>query len=141
MFGLRKTRKPVLSEPECRWTAVLEDNLIRVRDDQGGLQFVGTSDLSAVVIETNDSGPWGLDVWWLLFGASDQLACAFPMGAVGEPGLLDYLTALPGFDHGQLHRAMRSTANGRFPVWQAGSVRLLAAEPGADGALIGFAGG
>lgn len=124
MFGLRKTRKPVRAEPECRWTAVLEDNLIRVRDEQGGLQFVGTNDLSAVVIETNDSGPWGLDVWWLLFGAGDQLACAFPLGAVEESALLDYLTGLPGFDHGQLSKAMRSTANARFPVWWAGRVSL-----------------
>ncbi|GAA0653339.1 hypothetical protein [Brevundimonas lenta] len=104
---------------------MLDDNLIRVRDEQGRLQFVGTRDLSAVVVETNDSGPWGLDVWWLLFGAGDQLVCTFPQGAAGEPALLEYLMALPGFDYDQLSRAMRSTANDRFPVWHAGSVRLL----------------
>ena len=123
MFGLRRSKKPVRREPECGWTAVLDDNLIRVRDEHGRLQFIGTSDLSAVVVETNDSGPWGLDVWWLLFGSGEQLACAFPQGAAGEPALLEYLMALPGFDRGQLTKAFRSTANGSFPVWRVGGVR------------------
>lgn len=125
MFGLRKASKRVRREPDCGWTAVLEENLIRVRDEQGRLQFVGVSDLSAIIIETNDSGPWGLDVWWLLFGAGEQLACAFPQDAAGESGLLEYLMALPGFDYGELSKAMRSPANGRFPVWWAGNARLV----------------
>lgn len=128
MFGLRKTSKHVRREPECGWTVVLADNLIRVRDEQGRLQFVGMSDLSAVVVETNDSGPWGLDVWWLLFDAREQLVCAFPQGAAGESGVLDRLMALPGFDYGQLSKAMRSTANDRFPVWWVGNARLVESD-------------
>jgi hypothetical protein len=76
------------------------------------------SDLSGVMIETNDSGPFGPDVWWLLFGADDRLACAFPQGAVGEQVVVNSLLGLPGFDHEAMIMAMGSTSNAVFPVWR-----------------------
>jgi hypothetical protein len=73
--------------------------------------------MAGVAFETNDTGPWGADVWWLLFGSDEQLAGVFPQGATGESSALDYLMILPGFDHEQLTKAMCSTANAVFPVW------------------------
>ena len=57
------------------------------------------------MIETNDSGPFGADVWWLLFGADDRIAVAFPQGATGEQAgdrLADRAAGLRprGDDHG-----------------------------------------
>jgi len=75
-------------------------------------------DLGGVIIETNDSGPWGADVWWLLFGSDDKVAVAFPQGASGEKAVVDYLIALPGFDHGAMIDAMQSADNNVFPVWR-----------------------
>ena len=50
--------------------------------------------------------------------ADEEMACAFPMGATGEQGAVDYLSGLAGFDHGEMTEAMRSTDNRIFPVWQ-----------------------
>lgn len=116
MFGwLRKrTDRP---QPEARWFVSVESDQLHVTDDTGGTTTLARSDLAGVAIETNDTGPWAADVWWLLFGSDEQLACAFPQGATGESSALDYLTALPAFDHEQMAKAMCSTVNAVFPVW------------------------
>lgn len=118
MFGwLRKLRYDP-PPPEARWVVVVDEEAIRVTDEAGETRAVAKAELSAVTIETNDTGPWGADVWWLLFGAGDALACAFPLGATGEKAALDYLAALPDFDHAEMTNAMRSTDNRLFPVWR-----------------------
>lgn len=116
MFGwLKKSRR---DEPESKWLVVVDDDQISVRNQAGEGISVVKRDLSGVAIETNDSGPWGADLWWLLFGSNDQLACAFPQGATGEDAAIEYLSALPAFDHGAMIEAMRSTDNAVFPVWR-----------------------
>lgn len=74
--------------------------------------------LAGVMIETNDSGPWGADVWWLMFDENDQLACAFPQGATGESDAIDFFMQLGGFDNEAMIAAMGSTDNAVFPVWR-----------------------
>ena len=103
---------------ESSWTVDATADRIAVTDPQGETSRVTLADLHGVMIETNDSGPFGADLWWLLFGADDRLACAFPQGAAGEKDALDLLTSLPGFDHEAMIMAMGSTANAVFPVWR-----------------------
>ena len=117
MFGWLKKR-PKVPQPEARWTVTIDGDAIRATDEAGIAKEVLKGDLSGVIIETNDSGPWGADVWWLLFGADDRVALAYPQGATGEAVLLDYLGALPGFDHAAMIEAMRSTDDAVFPVWR-----------------------
>jgi len=117
LFGWFR-KKPRPHEPESKWIVTMERDLISVRDDAGQIRSVSTEDLSGVAIETNDSGPWGVDVWWLLFGRDDQLACAFPRGATGEGAVIDHLAALPSFDHAEMIKAMTSTENATFAVWR-----------------------
>jgi hypothetical protein len=105
---------------EADWTVDIIDDLIRAVDPSGETRSVALDDLSGVMVETNDSGPLGADVWWLLFGADDQLACAFPQGAVGEKEAVDKLLGLPGFDQEAMIMAMGSTGNAVFPVWRRG---------------------
>lgn len=105
--------------PEAGWTVEATADHIAATDDAGETRSIGLADLSGVMIETNDSGPFGPDVWWLLFGADDRLACAFPQGASGEQDAVDLLLGLPGFDHEAMIMAMGSTTNVVFPVWRA----------------------
>ena len=116
MFG-RLRRRPSALEPESRWTVVVDPERIVVRDEAGESRSIARSDLCRVAIETNDSGPWGMDLWWLLFGSGVRPACAFPQGARGEQAAIDCLTALPGFDRSEMGRAMTSTDNALFTVW------------------------
>lgn len=117
MFGwLRKKSKPL--QPEARWAVAVGPDVLSVMDPDGATKGVAKDDLFGVAIETNDSGPWGADVWWLLFDSDGQLACAFPQGATGEQAAIDYFMALDGFDHTEMIAAMGSVENAMFPVWQ-----------------------
>ena len=108
-------------EPEARWVVETDDHRIAVTDTTGERREVRFDHLRGVAIETNDSGPWGADVWWLLFDSDGKLACAYPQGATGERTALDRLLQLPGFDHEELLAAMASTGNATFIVWRAES--------------------
>ncbi|AQR62148.1 hypothetical protein BZG35_11210 [Brevundimonas sp. LM2] len=121
MFGWFKSKgkstpKPLY--PESRWVVAVDDADIRVRDDKGQEKSVPKAALSSVIIETNDSGPWGADVWWLLFADDYALACSYPQGATGEDAALGFLSSLADFDHGLMIKAMSSTGNAAFPVWR-----------------------
>lgn len=120
MFGWfnRKENAAVALQPERRWSVTANADAITVTDDAGQSKLVRLQELSGVIIETNDSGPWGVDVWWLLFGADDKIACSYPQGATGEEAVLDTLMALPSFDHQRMIEAMASTDAAIFPVWR-----------------------
>ena len=76
------------------------------------------NNLSGIIIETNDTGPFFDDVWWLLFGADDKVACSFPQGASGEQEAIDVLMKLPDFNYEQMIKAMASAENALFPVYR-----------------------
>ncbi|WP_454886066.1 hypothetical protein [Sphingomonas oryzagri] len=116
MFGWFRKRGKL--QPEARWIVTVDPDRIHITDQTGASKALLKDELAGVIIETNDSGPWGADVWWLLFGADDKLACAFPQGATGEQQAIGYLMALPGFDHGKMVESMGSTDNAVFPVWR-----------------------
>ena len=120
MFGWfkKKPPTPVESVPECKWRVTLDDDQISVQNASGQIRSVSKADLGAVVIATNDSGPWGADVWWLLFDSGKQQACSFPQGAIGEDAVMDFLLTLPSFNHRQMINAMSSTDEAFFPVWE-----------------------
>ena len=106
---------------EEHWTVTTLEDRIEAVDPEGEVRSVAFDDLRGVMIETNDTGPVGTDVWWLLFGADDRLACSFPQGADGEEEAVAHLTGLPGFDHEAMTMAMGSTTNAVFQVWRAPS--------------------
>ena len=121
MFGWFKKKSAVAApvpNPESKWKVTLDEDLISVQDESGQIRSVRKNDLGAVVIATNDSGPWGADVWWLLFDSGKQQACSFPQGAEGEEAAMDFLFTLPSFDYKQMVDAMGSTDEAFFPVWE-----------------------
>ena len=113
-----KASPPVL-QPECEWEISCTASSIELRDRDGSKKHMQKDALRGIAIETNDSGPWGSDVWWLLFGEDDRLEIAWPQGASGEQAVIDWIMALPGFDKDHFTDAMRSTGNAVFPVWRA----------------------
>lgn len=77
---------------------------------------VAWDDLAEVEMHTNESGPWGLDFWWVLRGS--RHTCSFPAEANGAPAVQRRLQALPDFDQGALLQAMGSTTRAVFPCWR-----------------------
>jgi hypothetical protein len=119
MFGRFKKKPETKLWPEARWTVSVDDSGFHVTDHTGDTRTVTVADLSGVAIETNDNGPLGADVWWLLFGADRKLACAFPQGATGDKVVIDHLMKLPNFDFKEMTNAMCSTDDATFALWHA----------------------
>jgi hypothetical protein len=99
--------------PECLFkVSVLGDEIVNERPD-GITDRVSISEIRKVFVETNESGPWGMDVWWVLKGPEPAGCVSFPQGATGEDGVIARLSRLPGFEI----RGMNSTKNARFECW------------------------
>jgi len=92
---------------------VTADDEIICRAPKQAEQRIRMNDLASVYVETNDSGPWGADVWWLLNDDTGQTRVAFPQLATGEDAALERLRQLPGFEV----RGMNSGENARFMCW------------------------
>jgi hypothetical protein len=132
MFRLFKRIAASLSEnrrkrllPESRFVVEVTDTGIINHRPNGQVERVAFADLKAVIIETDDSGPWGADVWWFLVGNGPESGCVYPNGATGEGEALQALQRLPGFDNEQLIQAMSSTDNARFLCWKAPEENLF----------------
>jgi hypothetical protein len=83
----------------------------------GVTQRIKWKNVECVAIETNDSGPWGADFWWLLEGGGER--CAYPQGATGELEILKELPGrFPGFSDVKVIEANGCTSNARFVCWE-----------------------
>ena len=104
--------------PEAKFIVSISNGEIINQRPEGKIERVAISNLKAVIIETNDTGPWGADVWWILLIGSGENGCVFPGGATGEKDILQAVQALPGFDNETFIKAMGSTSNQRFLCWK-----------------------
>ena len=103
-----------MQHPEARFVVefTAEDEMICRAPGQPE-QRISMSDLGSVYVETNDGGPWGADLWWLLIDREGQTRVAFPQLATGEAAALKRLHQLPGFEA----KGMNSGQNARFLCW------------------------
>jgi hypothetical protein len=100
-------------QPEERYTVTYDGGRFTATypDETSASMMFG--DITRVVIETNDTGPWGIDVWWILYGRGPDDLLAFPLGGNGYREAAEVLERLPGF---QL-RGMNSVERKRFECW------------------------
>jgi hypothetical protein len=109
-----------------RKDAAVYERAVVVRTDEQGISAqypdgtilsIRWDEVQCVAIETNDSGPWGADVWWLIEG--NQSRCAYPGGANGDIDALKSMESrLTGFNDECVVQAMACTSNRRFVCWQ-----------------------
>ncbi len=85
-------------------------------DPGGRRNAVSWAALESVRVVTTGAGPFAPDVFWVLEGGGAK--CVVPLGASGEPALLERLQALPGFDNEAFIKAMGSAEDASFPVWR-----------------------
>jgi hypothetical protein len=104
--------------PECLFTVTVGESEFVVLRPDGQRESLPLFELSKVTIVTNDSGPWGADVWWVMEGATEKSGCSFPQGATGESKVLEYVQGLPAFNNEAFIQAMGCTSNARFICWQ-----------------------
>jgi hypothetical protein len=109
----------------ARKAAVLFEKQVVVHTDESGIsaffpngdkEAITWAEVERVAIETNDSGPWGADFWWLFEGKEKR--CAYPQGATGEHEVLKNLPQrFPGFSDESVITANGCTSNSRFVCW------------------------
>ena len=102
------------------WTVEADVERIAVIDPQGSLTILPREALSRIVIETNDSGPFADDTWWLLLREDGTVALKFPQSADGEHDVVEDFLTLPGFNYEAMVTAIGSHEQGFFPVWRRG---------------------
>jgi hypothetical protein len=114
---LSSVQAPSELQKESRYIVTLDEQEVRCRRPSGETESVAWDDLNSVIVETNDTGPWGMDVWWLLLGVDGISGCSIPQGATGDQALLHKLLSLPDFDSEQFIAAMSCADNQRFLCW------------------------
>jgi hypothetical protein len=119
-----RVRRAVAARPAGGSAPLMPEALCRVTFDEVGVAFsrpgtpdehLSWSELATVEVHTNDTGPWGTDVWFVLRGHGGALAV--PQGATGDSDLVERLQTLPGFDNAALIEAMTCTDNRVFRCW------------------------
>jgi hypothetical protein len=103
---------------EESWRVVADETGVTVTHPSGDSNSLPWEKIRGIFIETDDSGPFGADVWWI--AAGDEGSVSFPLGATGEKEALAHFQTLPGFDNQALIKAMQSTDNATFVVWDKG---------------------
>jgi hypothetical protein len=118
--------------PDFRFIVEVTETEIISRSPEGKIERVAFADLRAVIIETNDSGPFATDLIWILIGTGSGSGCVYPENAIGAEDALRAFQKLPGFDNEQLIQAMVSTHNASFLCWQAAPNPAFNADPSAS---------
>lgn len=115
MFGwLRK--KLLNPSPLSEWSVRFRDGVIVTSDGRGDERMLPLPDLRRVVVATDDSGPWGADVVFLLYSTDADPFGIFPLEADGRHDFVKWMGAQPGFNDRELAKAMASTRVARFDV-------------------------
>lgn len=117
MFGWLKSWMARGKPPS--WAVAVVDGAIAISDGQGAERSLLVSDLRRVVVATDDSGPWGEDVVFLLYAEDGAPAGLFPLEANGVHDFVAWLGTLPGYHDRELAKAMSSTKVARFVVYEA----------------------
>jgi hypothetical protein len=106
----------VNTSPLTLWSVSFSDGDIVTSDGQGAERKLSLRDLRRVVVATDDSGPLGADVVFMLYSNDPDPAVIFPLEASGRDGFVEWLSAQPGFQDRELAKAMGSTRVARFKV-------------------------
>ena len=101
--------------PESKWVVEIIGSSIKSLDYDGNEKSLELNEINQIIIETNDSGPLGTDVWWKILGKDNSLFV--PGGATGEIEMLEKFQTLKKFDNEILINAMSSIDNAKFIVW------------------------
>tara|TARA_B110000967_G_C18751764_1_gene493190 strand:+ start:565 stop:927 length:363 start_codon:yes stop_codon:yes gene_type:complete len=116
IFSFFKKKEIKSLSPESKWLVEVNGTEIKTVDYDGLETRIKINEISQIIIETNDSGPWGTDIWWRILGKQGLLA--IPGGATGESEMLECFQKFPKFNNEELIKAMSSTNNAEFVCWK-----------------------
>ena len=103
-------------QPESQYVVRMSESEVSCTHPDGTTESVAWDALQRIEIVTTDTGPFLMDVFWVLDGG--DRGCVVPQGATGDRELLGRLQELPGFRNDAVISAMACTNNQRFLVWE-----------------------
>jgi hypothetical protein len=109
------------NSPLAKWSVLFDGDYIATSDGTDTTHRLPIGELQKVIVQTDDSGPWGADVLYFLFTEASEPAGVFPIEAQGCQEFVNWLSTMPGYRESELARAMASTDVARFVVYEAGS--------------------
>jgi|SRR5688572_33401538 len=98
------------------WQVNISDTDLQVSDPNKNVRSMQLSNIRGIAIQTNNSGPLGSDVIWLISDGDSTIS--FPLGASGENSALRFFQTLDGFDNLKFINAMSSTDNNVFILFK-----------------------
>jgi hypothetical protein len=108
-----------LQSPETvEWSVTVGADRIITRDSAGEERSILLAELRSVIVATDESGPWGYDVVFLLYSEDTEPLSIFPLEAEGCQEFVGWLSSLAGYDDREMARAMAATRVARFTVWR-----------------------
>ena len=93
------------------YSATVVADEIHITRPDGSQEAVDLAYLRKVLVITNDSGPWGQDVWLVLEGSKYRVEFSLETEGINE--VMALLGKLPGFEV----RGMNSVENAEFECW------------------------
>ena len=98
------------------WRVQITDQGVAISDGQGTEKTVPIDAIRRVIVATDDSGPWGADVVFLIFASGAEPVGLFPLEAQGCDDFVGWLANRPGYRDRELAAAMSSTRCAEFVV-------------------------
>jgi hypothetical protein len=102
--------------PEHLFIVKYTETDIAITDFDKNNDSINWSEIEKIKIITNDSGPWGMDFWWILIGKNKVIS--IPQGATGESEIGTKFSQLNKFNHEELLKAVQSTKNAEYLCWE-----------------------
>jgi hypothetical protein len=119
-FERREAKERDALNPEKKIVVTCTGEGIHATYPDGSVLAMTWAATRTVLIKTNDSGPWGMDFWWVVEGSGSS--CLFPSGSTGEDEAREaFKTHLPGFNWNAVIEAVGCTENAQFVCWESQS--------------------
>jgi hypothetical protein len=115
LFGKNK-KESKTPFSESQWIVEIQNSTIKTIDYEGHENTIEISEIDSIVVETNDTGPWGTEVCWNIIGNNNTLFV--PGGTTGETEMLEYFQTLQNFNNEEFIDAMCSADNAKFICWE-----------------------
>jgi len=97
---------------EEQWHVKISNHGLEVINPSHDVQRIRLEAIQRIAVQTNDSGPFGSDVIWLVSDGDSTIS--FPMGAKGESDVLGAFQKIDGFDNLEFINSMSSVENNVF---------------------------
>jgi len=102
--------------PEREFIVEFDDEKIICRHPDGSIEKLIWKEFTKFEVHTNSFGPFVEDVYFILHG--NDTGCCIPQGGTNVSELLQKLYKLPGFKNETFAKAMCSTEDNIFIIWE-----------------------